>query len=178
MSTRQLTDDEKELAATLGMTEEAYATALDGADRPKLPEGTYKLQVTKGSVEVSKSKGDRAGALQANLTMKPIDENGNVIKKFTVFKRITIPVPHDNFTPTSDDMTYGVQALSWLGGAAGMKVSEVFAAFSKQEMPTQLFGTTVVGRVVYNKAKDNSGKEFMEIYPDTSANPKLTAIGS
>lgn len=152
MSNITLTEDQIETASALGMTPEAYAAVLA---ETTLQKGTYKFLIAGGDVKINNKPGDKKDAIQPNLRFQVLDSNGVPAKRYgSTFVRFTLPVPNGSYVPDSQALSQGIKMLPWLAAAAGMKQSELVAAFKNQEVPMSLLNATING--LYSTTPDKN----------------------
>lgn len=160
MSTRVLTQDEKDFAAACDMSEEAYlGTLLESEMQP----GTYAFQIASCKVNVAVRDNMMKGSIQANLRLIPLDSNGNPVKRFGgVFKNMTVPVANAEYVPNSVTISVGaadIKALATVGNISMAKVMKEFKAFG---CPAELLNKTIKG--VYSLRPDKN--DATRFYPE------------
>lgn len=168
-----LTEQQKEEANVLGLSEAEYAEALS---QNTLQKGAYKLKLATGSVKEIEREGDFKGALEINMGFKVLDANGDVATRYnTVWGKFVLPAKMNGFTPGPVTISIGTNSLNWLSQASKKSVAQLVTAFKNMEFPVDLIDMTIVG--FYTERKDGkTGKTYPEIRPVSSQSTKTVTV--
>lgn len=168
-----LTEQQKEAANVLGLTEEQMIEALS---QNTLSKGAYKLRLTVGSVKEIERDGDFKGAKEINMGFKVLDSNGDVATRYgTVWGKFVLPAKTGDFAPTATTISIGTRALNWLSSASKMPVTVLAKSFKNDEFPVELVNMNITG--FYTERKDpKTGKSYPEIRPVDNQKAKTVTI--